>query len=124
MPVGGFSDSSLEMRATWLSSILTGVGSGVVAGMMLPEANYTLAVNGRSVFERAPVFIILLASYLLGAVGMGQLREVHSERRRRGGIGDPNEWDLSYFATCGRMAVWLCGTAAGYYLARWFAWNI
>jgi hypothetical protein len=98
------------MRATWLTSLVTGVGFGI------------LAVLGDRVGEQ--VHLILLAiffvSTLFGVIGLPQLREAFAECRARGALTLMRREDLHrfYLPVWGRMFMWFLSTAATGLIAK------
>jgi len=85
------------MRSILLSCILAGLVPGVFVG---------LGANERFVAARVALVLLLLSSYLFGALGWGQPRDVRREPDAR----------LSAY---GRSALWACGVVAGFFAGRW-----
>lgn len=63
----------------------------------------------------AIVIPIFFAEVIVGVIGVAQIRDMRTERKRRGFgffdvMADPDDFLRIYFPRCGRMIVWFIST--------------
>lgn len=91
-----------KMKATWITSSLAGAIFGAVI--------YALERNGEKT-DMAFVSPLFFAVFLIGAIGIAQIREMYAERRKRN-LGffrimtGREDFIRFYFPAWGRMFVW------------------
>jgi hypothetical protein len=93
------------MKATWATSLLTGLIFG--GGIFISE------LSGKA--DMAFVLPVFLAGALFGVIGLGQIRSMHEERKKRGlglfGImASSEDFSRYYFPAWGRMGLWFLAT--------------
>ncbi|MDX2111375.1 MAG: hypothetical protein SFY80_14180 [Verrucomicrobiota bacterium] len=91
-----------NMRATWVTSAI----AGAVFGSIPPAIT-----SSESQLVQNALMVLLFASMIVGVIGIGQLREEHVERKRRG-LGlfgvmvESGDFKRFLLPTWGRMLVW------------------
>ena len=102
------------MRATWITSLIAGVIFGSVAGIVVPRVD-------------AMVFAMLLCVFLptvfVGVFGIGQMKEMLEERKKRGlgffgVLAESEDFKRFYLPTWGRMLIWFFATGVGVFVTR------
>jgi hypothetical protein len=93
------------MKATWATSLLTGIISGGVI--------FISELSGKA--DMAFVLPVFFAGAFLGVIGLGQIRSMNAERKKRGlgvfGImASPEDFSRYYFPAWGRMFLWFLAT--------------
>jgi len=93
------------MKATWATSLLTGI---ILGGVI-----YISELSGKA--DLVFVLPVFFASALLGVIGLGQIRSMHAERKKRGlglfGImASAEDFSRYYFPAWGRMFLWFLAT--------------
>ncbi len=94
------------MRATWITSVAAGVVFGSV--IHLTER------HGDEV-RMAIVLPIFFAVVIVGVIGVSQIRDMRTERKRRGHgffdvMAEPDDFSRIHFPRCGRMIAWFIST--------------
>lgn len=108
------------MRATWLTSLIAGIGFGVLCRIVdtAEETIVAEALTKQQAFYGLLVMFVL--STVFAVVGVTQIRELHAEHRRRGVrvMMDAADFTAYYFPTWGRMTVWFLAVASSSLLTK------